>query len=122
MPDLDRGLEAERTAAVGARVALARLADVGEPRLVVAAGLDAEQMPAVAVRAGDELPLAQRLVGDDLDLDTDRAERASAGAERGADLLVGRRPVVAPERREHLRLGEPVVAANEPEHERAVAS
>ncbi len=43
------------------------LADVGEARLEVAAGLDAAQVPAVAVRAGDELALAQRLVGDDGD-------------------------------------------------------
>ena len=62
--DLDRRLEAERAAAHRDSVALAGLADVGEARLVVAAGLDAEQVPAVAVRAGDELPLAQRLVGD----------------------------------------------------------
>ena len=45
---------------------------------VVAAGLDAAQMPAVAVRAGDELALAQRLVGDHLAREADRAERAAA--------------------------------------------
>ena len=31
----------------------------------------------VAVRAGDELPVAQRLVGDDLAVEADRAERAA---------------------------------------------
>ena len=81
----------ERAAAVRAGVALARLAQVGEARLEVAPGLDAAQVPAVAVRAGDELPVAQRLVGDDLALEADRAERAAGGAERGADLVVGRR-------------------------------
>ena len=45
--------------------------------VVVAPRLDAEQVPAVAVRAGDELALAQRLVGDDLD-----ARRRPARASR----------------------------------------
>ena len=89
--DLDRGLEAQRAAAVEARVALLRLAEVGEARLEVAAVLDAAQVPAGAVRAGDELPFAQRLVGDDLAVEADRAERAGVGAERGADLVLGRR-------------------------------
>ena len=70
----------------------AGLADVGERRLVVAARLDAAQVPAVLVRAGDVLALAERLVGDDLDVDSDRAERAATGAERSADLVVRRRP------------------------------
>ena len=76
----------------GQRSPSLRLAEVGEARLEVAAGLDAAQVPAVAVRAGDELALAQRLVGDDLAREADRAERAAAGAEGGADLVVGRRP------------------------------
>ena len=38
----------------------AKLAWKSRPRL------DAAEMPAVAVRARDELPVAQRLVGDDL--------------------------------------------------------
>ena len=84
VPDLDRGLEPQRAAAVRAAVALARLADVGEARLEVAAGLDAAQVPAVAVRAGDELALAQRLVGDDLALEADRAERAAGSAPNAA--------------------------------------
>ena len=98
MADLDRRLDAERAAALRARVAVLRLADVGEGRLVVAAGLDAAEMLAVLVRAGDVLALAERLVGDHLDVDADRAERAAARAERAADLLVGRRPERAPRR------------------------
>ena len=67
MADLDRGLEARaRRRTSGSASPSLRLADVGEARLEVAAGLDAAQVPAVAVRAGDELALAQRLVGDDL--------------------------------------------------------
>ena len=96
MPDLDRGLEAERAAAVRAGVALARLAEVGEARLVVASVLDAAQVEAVAVRARDELALAKRLVGDDLAGEADRAERAGIGAERLADLLLGRGPSGSP--------------------------
>jgi hypothetical protein len=53
--DLDRRLEAERAAAFGAAIALLRLANVGETRLEVAAVLDSAQVPAGAVRAGDEL-------------------------------------------------------------------
>ena len=120
VPDLDRDLEAERPTALGARVAFVRLADVGETRVVVSSGLDPEEMPAVAVRSGDVLTFAQSLVRDDLDLDPHGAERSAARAERRADLLVGRGTVVALERGEHLRLGEPVVAPYEPENERAV--
>ena len=57
--DLDGGLEvavARRTRGSGRPP---RLAQVGEARVVVAARLDAAQVPAVAVRARDELPLAQ---------------------------------------------------------------
>ena len=89
--DLDRGLEGERAAALGAPVALDRLAQIGEPRLEVAPRLDTAKVEAVLVRAGDELAVAQRLVGDDLAGEADRAERAARGAERGADLLVRRR-------------------------------
>ena len=62
--DLDRRLEAEPAAANRARVALLRLPDVGELGLVVTARLDAAEVPAGAVRAGDELALAERLVGE----------------------------------------------------------
>ena len=87
---------------------------------VVAPGLDAAEVPAVAVCARDELPFAKRLVGDDLDVDADRAERAASRAERGADLVVGRRTHGGVEGARGLALVEPVVAADEREHERAV--
>src|SRR5439155_8111703 len=88
---LDRRLEAERTAALRASVALARLPDVRDARLEVAPLPDAAQVPAGPARAGDELTRAERLVGDDLSLEADRAERARVRAERGADLFLGRR-------------------------------
>src|SRR5207237_9090021 len=111
--DLERDLESQRAAAVGAAVALAHLADVGEARLVVPPRLDAAQVPAVAVRAGHELPLAQGLVGDDLDGDADRPERAAAGAERAPDLVLLGGPKHALQRRLELHVVEPVVAAHE---------
>src|ERR671935_79336 len=46
VPNLERDLEPQGTAAVGTPVALAHLADVDEARLVVAPGLDAAQVPA----------------------------------------------------------------------------
>jgi hypothetical protein len=58
--DLDRGLEAQATAAFGTVVALARLADVGETRLEVPPVLQAAEVPACAVRSRDELALADR--------------------------------------------------------------
>src|SRR5579863_9147501 len=118
--DLDRRLEAERTAADRAAVAFLRLADVGEAGLEVAAVLDAAEVPPAAVRAGDELAVAERLVGDHLALEPDRPERAGVGAERGADLLDGRRAHGLVDRGEELRLLEPVVAAHEREDHRAV--
>src|SRR5439155_14360596 len=78
--DLDRGLHVERPAALRAGVAVLRLADVGEGGLVVTAGLDAAEMPAVLVRPGDELALAKRRVGHHLDAAPDRPERAPAAA------------------------------------------
>src|SRR5215831_12649134 len=89
--DLDRGLDPQRAAALRAGVPVLRLADVGEGRFVVAAGLDAAEVPAVLVRPRDELALAERLVGDHLDVDADRPDRAAARPERVADLLLGRR-------------------------------
>src|SRR5205085_11599962 len=81
--DLDRGLDAERSAALGAGVAVLRLADVGEGRLVVTARLDAAEVPAVLVGAGDVLAVAECRVGDDLDIDAHRAERAASRSEGG---------------------------------------
>ena len=75
MADLDCGLEAERAAAVRAGIRRRRRAQVSKARRVVAPGLDPAQMPPVAVRARDELPLLQREVGDDLAREADRAER-----------------------------------------------
>src|SRR3954452_7422028 len=59
--DLDRRLEAQCAAARRATIAFARDADVGEPRLEIAALLDAAEVGAGAVRAGDELAVAERL-------------------------------------------------------------
>src|SRR5689334_14557290 len=54
MAHLDGSAELQRAAALRAAVALAGVAEVGEARLIVAAGSDAAQVPAVAVRARDE--------------------------------------------------------------------
>ena len=61
----------------GHTVAVHRLADIGKAGLVVAPGLDAAHVPAVTVRACDELTLAQRLVHDDFDGDAERPDRAA---------------------------------------------
>src|SRR5438067_11970980 len=71
--DLDRRLEPERAAAFGTAVALDRLADVRETRRVVPTRLDPEQVPAVPVRARDELALAERVVREDLAAEADGA-------------------------------------------------
>ena len=120
MPDLDRDLEVERAAVDRAAVALLRLAQVGEARLEVAPRLHAAEVHAVLVRAGDELALAQHLVGDHFAGEADGAERAAARTERGADLLVGGRPRVAGDRVVQLHLAQAVVAAHEREDEGAV--
>src|SRR5207253_11228523 len=105
--------------AARAALAVARLAAVGEAPLEVPSRRDAPQGPAGPVGACDELPLAEGLVGDRLALEADRAERAGVGAERQADLVLGRRPEVGAEHTQQLRLVEPIVAADEGEHERA---
>ena len=89
-------------------------------RLEVAAVLGAPQVPAGAVRADDELALAQRLVGEDRAGVADRSDRARVGPERRPDLVLGRGPDAAAERGGGLRLLEAVVAADEREHERPV--
>src|SRR5581483_11271960 len=118
--DVVRGLERERTAALRAAVALHRLAQVDEARLVVAPGLDAAQMEAVLVGARDELAALQCQVGDDLAREANRPEGAAGRAERPADLVVRRGTRADPERREQLRLRQPVVAADEREDDTAV--
>ena len=77
-------------------------------------------MPAVAVRAGDVLAVAKRVVRDYLDIDADRAQRSAAGPEGGADLVIRRGAVVALQHAHHLRLGEAIVATDETEHEHTV--
>ena len=68
-----------------------------------------------AVRAGDELALAERLVGDDLHRRPDRPDRARIRAEGLADLVLGRRAEGLSERLEHLPLVESIVAAHQAE-------
>ena len=97
-----------------------RLAQVGEARLVVAARLDAAQMEAVAVRAGDELPLAQRLVGDHLALEADRPERPAARRRRPRGSPLPSTGATRRRSRRELHLLEAVVAAHEREHDRPV--
>ena len=118
--DLDCRGEGERAAAVRADIALSGFAHVGELRLEVASGLDPAQMPAVAVRAGHELPDAERLVGHDAPLEPDRAERPTTCAERVADLFVGCGTRLRAERGVELRRLDAVVAADEREHDAGV--
>ncbi len=80
-------------------VSFANFSQVGEAGLEVAPGLDAAQVPVVAVRADHVLAFAQRLVGDHLDLRAYRAERAAVGAECLPDLgVLGRAEVLAQHR------------------------
>ena len=72
--DLDRGLEAEPSAAHRAAVALDRLPDVGEPGREVPPVLDTAKVPSRPVRARDELALAEGVVGHDLAGEADGAE------------------------------------------------
>ena len=122
MTDLDRRLEPRaRRRSAGSVSPSTGCADVREPRLEVAAVLDAAQVPAGAVGARDELSLAQRLVGDDLALRS-RPGRASRGRRRTASRIsssVDWRKAL-PESGRELRLLEPVVAPDEREHDRPV--
>src|SRR6266700_2020013 len=117
VPDLDRRLDAERAAALRAGVAVLRLPDVDEGWVVVAAGLDAAEVPSVLVGACDVLALPECLVRDHVDLDADRPEGASARPEGVANLLVRRGPEGRLEEGLELLRTEPVVAADEREHE-----
>ena len=108
----------ERAAAVRTGVALPRLADVGELRLVVPARLHAAQVAAGLVGAGDELPLAQALVRHDLDGHAHRPDRA--GSAPRLDLLVRRRTDQSAEHGRKLGFVEPVVAADEAQDDTSV--
>jgi hypothetical protein len=119
--DLDRGLEPQSSPAVRARVALAHLAEVREASLEVASRLHAAQMVAGAIRAGDELPLAQSVVGHDFDGHADGADRTGIRTERLPNLVLGRRTKRLAERLDHLPLVEAVVAAHEREHDAPVS-
>src|ERR671935_93150 len=120
--ELERGLRDEPAATHRTRIAGIRLSDVREARFVIAPRLDAAQMPAVAVRAGNELPVAQRLVRDDLDLDAHGTERSAARAERRTDLVVGCWPERRAENRRQLLLTQLVVAAFEDRVVRALVA
>ena len=119
--DLDRSLELERAAA---RPGTCRLgcacADVGERR-------GRSRGPAWTPRRwkpsrfapATYWPVPQREVGDDLAVDSDRAERAAGRAERSRG-SARRSPArnAATEDRRELRLLEPVVTADESEDDR----
>src|SRR5205807_3674529 len=64
IPNFDNALDVERAVAVRAPIALLHLPDVGELGPVVAARLDSQQVIPGAVRSADELPVAQRLIGE----------------------------------------------------------
>ena len=121
VPDLDRGLEAELAAARRAEVALERLADVGEPRLVVA--------PAPRRRAGASRRGSRRRRTDPRGAPRPRSPRRSRrpgrasrrpapNAARISSSVAGRKSAL--EDALELRLGQPVVAAHEREDEGAV--
>src|SRR6185312_15235411 len=93
---------------------------VGEARLEVPSGLDASQVPVVAVGADDVLAFSKRLVREHGDRRTDRADGAAVGTEGFADLLRLSGPEVAAERCEELHLAEAVVAPDECEQQALV--
>src|SRR5207245_7880853 len=101
-------------------ITLLQRPDVGEPRLIIAARLHPAQVPTVAVRPRDELPIAQQFVRDDLDVNAHRAQRAAAGAEGRSDLVVGGGTEPALEFGRQLLLVQLVVAAHESEDEASV--
>ena len=119
MADLDRRLEAEPPAAVRARVALAR---TGGGRRSEPGSRDRARRRAGASRSGSRRrrtgPLAApRRRSRRPSKPTGPIEPGSA-PNAVADLVLGRRPDRRPERGRHLRLLQPVVAANEREDDR----
>ena len=98
LPDLDRGLDADR-AAVRAAVALLDRADVREARLEVAAGLDAAQVHAVLVGARHVHARTRALLSATTSTDAPTGPmKPGLRAEGRADLLLGRRPGLLAER------------------------
>ena len=73
-----------------------------------------------AIGARDVLALPQSLVGDDLHHRANGPDRAGVSPESFPDLLFRGRPKRLAERLEHLPIVEPVVAADEAEHDLAV--
>src|SRR5207244_2590103 len=73
--DLDRGPELQRAAAHRTPVTFFGDAKICKPGVKVSAVLDTLQVPARPVGARHELTPAKRLVGDDLALEPDGAER-----------------------------------------------
>src|SRR4029077_13749032 len=101
-------------------VSFANFSQVDETGLVVSAGLYAAQVNVVAVPPPAVLAPPQCLVGEHVDLDADRADRAARGAEGLADLLLLGRAKVLTEGLEELHLVEPVVAAHQGEDDAVV--
>src|SRR4051812_11829634 len=92
-------------------VVFANFSKIGKAGLEVASSLDAAEVCVVAVGADHVLAFAQRFVGDHVDRDTDRADRAARGAKGLLDLGLLRRTELLAERLEKLHLVQPVVAA-----------
>src|SRR6266550_4621404 len=74
-------------------------------------------MPAILICSCDELPFLERVVRNYLDLDSHWAERAAAGAERRADLIVSCGTEGIPQRGRELLLTKPIVATNQRKHD-----
>ena len=112
MAHFDRGAELQHAAALRAPVAL-----VGTRggRRTAARSRVPPRHRAGASRLGSPATNcpSQGVVGEDLAVDADRAERPAARAERLSDLVGRRRPEVARRARRELQLLEPVVAPDE---------
>ena len=113
--------ETECATAAGTAIALPCESDIREPPVEVPAVLDAAEVVARPVRAGHELSLPKRLVDDDLAGKADGPERAGLGAERRDDLvdLCGS-DTSPPSTEASFAFVQPVVAADEREHDLAV--
>jgi hypothetical protein len=98
-------VELEPAAAFGTDIALLRLAEIGETRLVVATCLHAAQVPAVAIGTGDELALRS------ISSATTRPSKPTGSepppAPKAARISSSSAGRDAPARRRKLRLAEP---------------